>query len=126
MFHVDRLSEKYRNVSDDLKEKYIAENCGILFHANKNHKRYSLQKGNNVLNGNFTTLELNLEQNFTTGLKTVARRCRSSRLEVFLGKSVLKTCSKFTAEHPCQSVISIKFLFWHGCFLVNLLHIFRE
>ena len=36
---------------------------------------------------------------------------RSSHPEVFLRKGVLKTCSKFTGEHPCRSVISIKFLF---------------
>ena len=29
---------------------------------------------------------------------------------VFLGKGVLKICSKFTGEHPCQSVVSIKLL----------------
>ena len=34
--------------------------------------------------------------------------CRNSRPEVFLGKGVLKICSKFTGEHPCRSVISIK------------------
>ena len=28
--------------------------------------------------------------------------------EVFLGKSILKICSKFTGEHTCLSVISIK------------------
>ena len=28
--------------------------------------------------------------------------------QVILGKGVLKICSKFTGEHPCQSVISIK------------------
>ena len=34
---------------------------------------------------------------------------RSSHSEVFLGKGVLKICSKFTGEHPCLSVvISIK------------------
>ena len=27
--------------------------------------------------------------------------CRSSAPEVFLGKGVLKTYSKFRAEHPC-------------------------
>ena len=32
----------------------------------------------------------------------------SSRPEVFLVKSVLKICSKYTGEHPCRSVISIK------------------
>ena len=44
---------------------------------------------------------------------------------------VLKIRSKFTGEHPCRSAISIKMLcssiqiaLWHGCSLVNLLHIF--
>ena len=57
---------------------------------------------------------------------------RSSHSEVFLGKGVLKICSKFTGEHPCRSAISIKLLcnfieisFHHGCSAVNLLHIFR-
>ena len=47
---------------------------------------------------------------------------RSSRPEVFLWKGVLKICSKFTWEHPCQSVILIKL---HGCPPINLLHIFK-
>ena len=38
------------------------------------------------------------------------RIIRSSRAEVFLGNGVLKICSKFTGEHPCLSVISIKLL----------------
>ena len=57
---------------------------------------------------------------------------RSSPPEVFLGKRVLKIYSKFTREHPCQSVISIKLpsnsikiTLRHGCSPVNLLHIFR-
>ena len=60
-------------------------------------------------------------------------RIRGSHPEVFLGKSVLKICSKFTGEHPCRSVISIKLLcnfikitLRHGCSPVNLLHIFSE
>ena len=58
--------------------------------------------------------------------------CRSSPSEVFLGKGVLKICNKFTGEHPCRSVISIKLqsnffeiALRHGCSPVNLLHIFR-
>ena len=43
---------------------------------------------------------------------------RSSHPEVFL-----KMCSKFTGEHPCRSVISIKLL-RPGC-SVNLLHVSR-
>ena len=57
---------------------------------------------------------------------------RSSRSEVFLRKDVLKICSKFTEEHPCQSAISIKLQrncietpLRHQCSPVNLLHIFR-
>ena len=56
----------------------------------------------------------------------------NSHPEVFLGKGVLRICSKFTGEHPCSSAISIKLLckfiqiaLWHGCSPVNLLHIFR-
>ena len=56
---------------------------------------------------------------------------RSSRLEVFLVKGVLNIRSKFTGEHPCRIVISIKLLcnfveitHRHGCSPVNLLHIF--
>ena len=53
--------------------------------------------------------------------------------EVFLGKDVLKIYSKFTEEHLCQSVISIKLFcnfveitLWHRCSPVNLLYIFRN
>ena len=67
-------------------------------------------------------------------IKVLARNVydRSRSPEVFSGKGVLKICSKFTGEHPYQSVISIKLLcnfieiaLWHGCSPVNLLHIFR-
>ena len=57
---------------------------------------------------------------------------RSSHPEVFLGKDVLKICSKFSGEHPRRSVISIKLqnnfikiTLRHGCSPVYLLHIFR-
>ena len=54
----------------------------------------------------------------------------NSHPEVFLGTGVLKICSKFTEEHPCRSVISIKLLcnfieitLRHGCPPVNFLYI---
>ena len=57
---------------------------------------------------------------------------RSSPSEVFLGIGALKISSKFTGEHPCWSVISLKLpcnfienTFWQGCSPVNLLHVFR-
>ena len=57
---------------------------------------------------------------------------RSSHPEMVLRKGVLKICSKFTGEHPCQSAFSIKLqsnfieiTLRHGFSLVNLLHIFR-
>ena len=56
---------------------------------------------------------------------------RSSHPEVFLGKGVLKICSKYTGEHPCRSAISIQLLcsfietaLRYGC-SENLLHVFR-
>ena len=55
----------------------------------------------------------------------------SSRPDVLLGKGFLKTCNKFTGEHPCRSAISIKLLcsfieiaLWNGCSPINLLYIF--
>ena len=57
---------------------------------------------------------------------------RSSPPEVLLRKGVLKIWSKFTGELPNRSVVSIKMLcnsieiaLRHGCFPVNMLHIFR-
>ena len=62
----------------------------------------------------------------------VKKTFRSSRPEVFLVKGVLEMCSRFTGEHPCRSVISIKLqsifieiALRHGCSPVNLLHILR-
>ena len=67
-----------------------------------------------------------------TDQSKLSAKSRSSHPEMFLGKSVLKICSKFTGENPCRSVVSIKLLcnfiettFRHGCSPVNLLHIFR-
>ena len=37
-------------------------------------------------------------------------QCRSNNLEMFIGKAVLKICSKFTGERQCRSVILIKLL----------------
>ena len=52
---------------------------------------------------------------------------------MFLGKGVLKICRKFTGEHTCRTVISIKLqsnfietTFRHGYSPVNLLHISRK
>ena len=57
---------------------------------------------------------------------------RSSRPEMFLGKGVLKICSKFTGEHPCRRVILIQLqsnfieiTLRFGRSLVNLLYVFR-
>ena len=52
---------------------------------------------------------------------------RSSQPDKFLGKGLLKICSKFRGEHPCRSVISINLLaiLQHGCSFVNLRDIFK-
>ena len=65
--------------------------------------------------------------------KVLGKKNRGNRLGVFLGKGILKICSKFTGGHTCRSVISIKLqskfieiTLRHGCSPVNLLHIFRK
>ena len=46
--------------------------------------------------------------------KQVTHEFRSSPLEVFLQKGVLKIYRKFTGEHPCRKAISIKLqLYWN-------------
>ena len=60
------------------------------------------------------------------------KRCSENMKQIYrgiFGKGVLKIWSKFTGEHPCQSVISIKLksnfievTLRHGCSPVNLLH----
>ena len=53
--------------------------------------------------------------------------------DVFFGKVALKVCTKFTGEHPCRSVISIKLLCNFNEITcryeytpINLPHIFRK
>ena len=60
-----------------------------------------------------------------------ATECTSSHSEVFLEKAVLKMCSKFTREQPCQSAVSInlqsnfiEIALRYGCSPVNLLRKF--
>ena len=71
-----------------------------------------------------------LWKNGTPDTLYFAWKIRSSHPEVFLTKGVLKICSKFTGEHACRSVISIKvqsnfieITLRHMCSPVNLLHI---
>ena len=78
---------------------------------------------------------LNVNELFTLLLVLFKRAnylLRSGHPEVFSVKGALKICSKFTGEHPCQSMISIKLLcnffeitLRHGCSPINLVHIFR-
>ena len=41
---------------------------------------------------------------FTDSCNFFVLKNRSCSLELVLGKVVLEICSKFTGEHPCQSV----------------------
>ena len=46
--------------------------------------------------------------NSLTSNAEYTEKIKSSHPEVLLRKGVLKICSKFTKEHPCQSAIAIK------------------
>ena len=63
------------------------------------------------------------------GIKNSVKHLKFSPPEVFLGKDILKYAAKFTGEHPCQSVISIKLLCNHasaGCSPVNFAAYFQN
>ena len=73
-----------------------------------------------------------LMRSFRCSSSTFLSLCRSSPLEVFLGKGIWKIHSKLTGEHSCRTVISIKLqsnfieiTLRHECSRVNLLHISR-
>ena len=63
------------------------------------------------------------------GRKVLFIKYRSSFLEVFLGKYVLKIRRKFTGEHPCQNLNwmsnFIEITLRHGPSAVHLLYNFR-
>ena len=54
-----------------------------------------------------STFWYSLQKTLTFIAKVLTIEIGSSRSEVFLGKGVLKKCSKFTGEHPCRSEISV-------------------
>ena len=58
-------------------------------------------KINNCCEDSGTCLPKQIEEMLIMVLSTFF--FRNSHSEVFLGKGVLKICSKFTGEHPCQS-----------------------
>ena len=87
--------------------------------------------------GVYETLTFSLWKNFcgtnliSPQLATDAK-CRSCPSQVFLGKGVLKICSKFTGEHPYRSMVSMTLLcnfieiaLRHGYSPVNMLHILK-
>ena len=91
-----------------------------------------------IVNGMFVRLDFLLSGMMAwnlSGLIIISffiNQSRSSHPEGFLVKGFRKICSKFTGEHSCRSVISIKLqssfieiTLRHGCSPVNLLHIFR-
>ena len=79
----------------------------VPVHTSSNHfernSRYSLQMTSSLLGS--LLLDTFLMDNVSLSPN------RSSPAEVFLQKVVLKICSKFIAEHPCRSVISIDYVF---------------
>ena len=86
-----------------------------------------------VVPTNFRTLCIKELQISLTNSVTFIKNRSSHHPEAFLGKCVLKIYRKCTGEYPWRSAISIKLLcsfiemtLWHGCSLVNLLHIFRN
>ena len=105
---------------------YLLWPLSILFQA--------ISTFNSYLNAKSFNMFLTLWQLFEVRWFYFSVRCKvtSSLPEVFLKKGVPKICSKFTGEHPCQTVVSIKLqsnfieiTLRDVCSTVNLLHISR-
>ena len=101
--------------------------------------KLNLNLGKNNTCSNFSQCHLNLTSmvDHTCNMSTIfvlsETYIRSSAPKVFLYKSVLEICSKFTWEHPCLSLISIKLQsnfieirLRHRSSPVNLLHISKH
>ena len=117
---------------DDLKRVHVSLFLCFNCHRNAEYSMKSYKSNCSVLR--FETSFISSEVSRFQVLKTYISKSRSlsSHPEVFLGKGFLKIYNKFTGEHPCWSVISIKLqsnfieiALHHGCSNVNLLHIFR-
>ena len=100
----------------------------------RDHQRWKIDSNLQYLRLIVITLRWKKYRGIDISRKTIDHFFRSSRTKAFLGKGALKICSKFTGEHTCRSVISIKvakqsnfieIALRHGCSPVNLLHIFR-
>ena len=67
---------------------------------------------------NFELFTLYMKLSFFNDWFEQFQKSRKGPPEVFLGKSILKISCIFTEEHPCQSVILIKFpaTSMEGCF----------
>ena len=115
--HVTKLSNSCPSTLDD-------EMLHALVFIRSNY-RYLIEVTSNISSDSWA-------KTYITILPNSCPSDRSSHPEVFLGKAVLKICSKFSWEHPCQNVILIKLLcnfieitLRHGCSPVTLMHIFR-
>ena len=87
---IKTYSEPYQTSKTKFFEDYLCKSVEWFLYGRDRHERVNIF---------FTIFD---------ALKHV--RIRSSHPEVFLRKGVLKICSKFTKEHPCQNVISIKLI----------------
>ena len=111
--------------------------CPFIFPLIYVYKNRKIQKVS-AIRGSFDNLLLSkpgkkLFQTFLEHFSFQRSSTRSSPPEVFLRKGVLKICIKFTGEHLCRSVISIKLqsnfieiALRYGCSPEDLLHIFRR
>ena len=89
-----------------LYQNYFRKKNLFLKYLNKRRKRKDIVETKRVLNKTTTEVNSILQKQPPKGV---------------LKKVVLKMCSKFTGEHPCRSVITLR----QRCSPVNLLHIFR-
>ena len=127
-----KVSKSYQNICYTLHEshKVSSKNLLTIFMELNNVKWMATNCLRRTRSRMFNLNPISEELRFFSSWNQII--FKSSPPEVFLGKVVLKICSKFTGEYPCQSVISIKLqinfieiTLRYGCSPLNLLHITR-
>ena len=136
---LNNVRQRQNNVYLNIGFHHVGQRRNNVANKTISQKNYALiQKQINIFELQGICRTQNLLQFFSI-LRGICKRIfaepqkfRSSRPEVFLRKGVLKICCKFTGEHPCRSVTSMKLqsnlieiALLHGCSPVNLMHIFK-
>ena len=113
-----------------LKAKILCFKTEAIFYI------FYIEPFNDFHDGSFKKLALSRRKRPCEDLTVHFKKCRSSRLEVFSKKLVIKNFTKFSGKYLCQSIFFnkvaglrpatlLKKRLWHSCFPENFVKFLR-